>query len=177
MRIESWVGAVVMCAAFSCGVAAAEPLPQPHPCGFSIIPSNVELITDISDDLQRIYEQSPTFRAQCDRIAAAKHLRVRIRINPSIPGRCRAFTIVQRRGLEIVADVHLPPSGDHSELVAHEFEHVIEQIEGLNLRRLSRVRGSGVNAVEPSVFETARAQAAGRVVATETRNARARSTD
>ena len=117
-------------AAFSCGAAAAEPLPQPHPCGLSIIPANVELLTSISDALQRIYDQSPTFRAQCDRIARAKHLRVRIRIDPSIPAKCRAFTIVQRRGFEIVAEVHLPPSGDHSELVAHEFEHVIEQVEG-----------------------------------------------
>lgn len=173
MRIKSWVGAAVMCVALSCRVAAAEP----PACDFSNMPANVELLSDIGDALQRIYDQSPTFRAQCERIAGARHLRVRIRINASIPGRCRAFTILQRRGRELEADVHLPPSGDHSELIAHEFEHVLEQIEGLNLRRLSRVRGSGVHEVELQVFETERAQAVGRVVAAETREARARSTD
>ena len=52
-------------------------------------------------------------------------------------------------------------------MLAHEFEHVLEQIEGLNLRTLSRVKGSGVREVENAVFETERAQAAGEAVAAE----------
>ena len=31
--------------------------------------------------------------------------------------------------------LHLPPSSDHAELLGHEFEHLLEQIEGLDLRR------------------------------------------
>jgi hypothetical protein len=54
-----------------------------------------------------------------------------------------------------------------AELVAHEFEHVIEQIEGVNLRKLARAKGSGVHEIEREVFESDRAQAAGRVVAAE----------
>ena len=35
-----------------------------------------------------------------------------------------------------------------TELLGHEFEHLIEQIEGLDLKRLARVKGSGVHEVE-----------------------------
>ena len=67
---------------------------------------------------------------------------------PSIPSRCRAFTIMQRHGHDIRADVHLPPSSDSRELLAHEFEHLLEQIEGLDLQSLARVKGSGVHEIE-----------------------------
>ena len=166
MRIESWAAVAAVCAVVAGGVAAAEP---PQQCRRSLLPANVELLADLGRALNRIYDRSPTFRAQCERIRRAPHLRVRIRIDPSIPSRCRAFTIVQRLGHAIEADVHLPPSADHSELVAHEFEHLLEQIEGLNLRRLARVRGSGVHEIEREMFETDRAQAAGRLVAAEFR--------
>jgi hypothetical protein len=53
------------------------------------------------------------------------------------------------------------------ELIGHEFEHLLEQIEGLDLKRLARVKGSGVRVLEGRVFETDRAQAAGRLVAAE----------
>ena len=52
-------------------------------------------------------------------------------------------------------------------MLAHEFEHILEQIEGLDLPTLSRVKGSGVREVEYAVFETERAQAAGEAVAAE----------
>jgi hypothetical protein len=52
-------------------------------------------------------------------------------------------------------------------MLAHEFEHILEQIEGLDLLSLSRVKGSGVREVEYAVFETDRAQAAGEAVAEE----------
>jgi hypothetical protein len=74
---------------------------------------------------------------------------------------------VTRQGYDIVAEVHLPPTNGLIELVAHEFEHVIEQIEGLDLKRSARIKGSGVRELEGRVFETDRAQAAGRLVLVE----------
>jgi hypothetical protein len=66
------------------------------------------------------------------------------------------------------ADVHVPPAARAiAEIVGHEFEHILEQMEGLNLRMLSRVRGSGVRESAFEVYETARAQRAGRIVAAE----------
>jgi hypothetical protein len=163
MRIESWVGVAAVLLLMFGGTIAADT----QQCRRSPIPSNVELARDLEQVLARIYDRSPAFRAQCERIASAGNLRVTVRIDTSIPSRCRAFTIIHRRGNGIRADVHLPPSSGLTELVGHEFEHLLEQIEGLDLRRLARVKGSGVHESEGRAFETDRAQAAGRVVAAE----------
>jgi len=164
MRVESWVGVMAVLLALSGVTIDAE-----QECRRSFLPANVHLLHDIERPLQRIYERAPSFRVQCDRIAAAGGLRVTVRIDPLIPSRCRAFTVVRRSGRRILADVHLPPSSDHAEMLAHEFEHIIEQIEGLDLKKLARLKGSGVYEVEYAVFETDRAQSAGRVVKAEVR--------
>ena len=132
---------------------------------------------DIESAIQFIYEGSPSFRAQFARIGEANNLRVTVRIDPSIPGRCRAFTIIQRRGRNIRAEIHLPPSSDHAELLAHEFEHILEQIEGLDLRSLARAKESGVHELDDAAFETDRAQTAGRIVKAETRRGSAPAAD
>ena len=173
MRVESRAGVLVVLWLLWVGAASAER----KQCRRSTLPSNVELMADLGEILQRMYDRSPTFRSQCERIAKASNLRVRIRINTRIPKVCRALTVVQRQGYEIRADVHLPPASNYPELVGHEFEHLLEQVEGLDLRRLARVRGAGVHEVERGMFETNRAQEVGRVVAAEMYASRARATD
>ncbi|HUP40024.1 MAG TPA: hypothetical protein VM115_07890 [Vicinamibacterales bacterium] len=163
MRIESWAGVTAVLLLILTGAIAAES----QQCRLSSLPVNLEMRRDLARVVERIYRRSPVFRAQCERIARADHLRVMVRIDTAIPARCRAFTIVKRQGYAIVADVHLPPSNGLVELVAHEFEHVLEQIEGLDLKRLARVKGSGVHELEGRVFETDRAQRAGRLVIAE----------
>ena len=163
MRIESWAGATAVLLALFGGSTVA----GPQQCRPSPLPPNVELAQDLARVLTRIYERSPAFRLQCGRIAAADNLLVTVRIDTSIPRRCRAFTRIFRQGSYIRANVHLPPTSALTELVGHEFEHVLEQIEGLDLRKLSRVKGSGVHEVEGQAFETDRAQAVGRAVAAE----------
>ena len=172
MRVESWVGGVAMFLVVFGGALTAD-----QQCRRAFLPANVFLLHDIEQPLRHIYERAPSFRAQCARIAAAQDLRVTVRIDPSMPSRCRAFTLLRRSGSKIFADVHLRPSSDHAEMLAHEFEHILEQIEGLNLRILSRVRGSGVHEVEYAVFETERAQAAGEAVAAEVGALRAPAAD
>jgi hypothetical protein len=162
MRIESWVGVRAVLLVMFCGAIAAEP----QQCRRTL-PPNIEVAHDLARVLERIYQRSATFRAQCERIAGADNLRVTIRIDTAIPGRCRAYTIVQRRGYDIAADVRLPAGRELIELIGHEFEHLLEQIEGLDLKRLARIKGSGVRELEGRVFETDRAQAAGRLVAAE----------
>jgi hypothetical protein len=161
MWSESWVCVVALLVMFS-GTFAAE-----QQCLRSKLPTNVSMRGDLARVLGRIYDRSPTFRAQCRRIAGADNLRVAIRVDTAIPSRCRAFTIVTRYGYDIRAEVHVPPGNGLTELVAHEFEHVLEQIEGINLRRLARKKDSGVREVEGQAFETDRAQKAGRLVAAE----------
>jgi hypothetical protein len=142
----------------------AEPAQQCQP---SNLPSNMELSPTVSRILEALYMQSPTFRGQCERIASTKTLRVIVRLDSAMRTNCRAFTTFRRSGREIRADVHLPPSPAIVELAAHEFEHVLEQIDGLNLRRLARISGTGVREIDRELFETDRAQRVGRAVATE----------
>lgn len=164
MRIESWVGVTMVLLTMLGGAIAAESQ-QRRP---SPLPSNICFPRYLERPFLRIYDGSPTFRAQCERIGEAGNLRITVRIDPDIPSRCRAFTIMERRrDGEIRAEVHLPPSANHAELLAHEFEHVLEQIEGLDLRRLARAKGSGVREVHPSLFESDRAHTAGLVVEAE----------
>lgn len=172
MRIELCVVATVMSLALFTVVIGAEQecRSQKHNDASAVsqtLPANVDVPRHLEPTLRRMYGRSPTFRTQCERIARARDLQVRMRIDHSIPTRCRAFTIIRRQGYEIRAEIHLPINADLPELVAHELEHVIEQIEGLNLRKLSRIKGAGVYEIDRELFESDRAQAAGRVVAAE----------
>ena len=132
------------------------------------LPDNIELPCDLERILARVYRGSATFRAQCNRIAAAGSLSVNVKLDTSIPSSYRAFTMIYSRGHALKADVHLPPAATAiAELVGHEFEHIVEQLDGLNLRMLSHVPGSGVRESSFDVYETTRAQRVGRIVAAE----------
>ena len=81
---------------------------------------------------------------------------------------CRARTTIRKysSGL-LLAVVMIPPRGEYPELLAHELEHVIEQIEGIDLAALARSGSIRVRQRPDGAFETARAQNAGLTVATE----------
>ena len=115
-------------------------------------------------------ERSPTFRSQCRRIAEAPNLSVRVRLDMAIIGRIyRAVTSICRQPSgAIVAAIDIAPFGDPAEWLAHEFEHVIEQLDGVNLRELER-RRQGAWQSGPQLFETERAVRVGRRVFREMR--------
>jgi hypothetical protein len=140
-----------------------------HQCVRLSVAANIELRLDLDRVVADLYLRSPTFKAQCDRLAEAQNLRVVVRLNPLLPSSCRALTKIWRHGRQIRADVQVPPGHELVELLAHEFEHLLEQVEGLNLRKLSLVRGSGVYEVDDELFESDRATKAGRLVAAEAR--------
>ena len=142
--------------------------------GDAVLPQNLELAADLVPIVAQLHAQSATFRAQCDRIAQAQNVHVCLNLDVNIRHSCRAFTVITRRRGVLRAEVHVPPAGVQlGELLGHEFEHIVEQIEGLNLRALARVRDSGVREVEFELFETDRAQLAGKTVGEELRLARA----
>jgi len=139
-------------------------------CQILVLPANVGLPKGFEQVVTNLYRQSPTFRAQCDKIAAAPNLSVSVRIDPIMNSSCRAFTVFRRRPTSLVADVHLPPTRALlAELIGHEFEHIVEQIEGVDLSALADIRGSGVHRVDKGLFETDRAQKTGQAVANEAR--------
>ena len=80
---------------------------------------------------------SATFRAQCRRIGDAPSLRVVIRIDPALVDRSyRAQTRFARAPSgDIFARVHVSLRLNPVDWIAHEFEHVIEQLDGAACRR------------------------------------------
>ena len=86
--------------------------------------------------VERMWRSSPTFRAQCARLAAEPTLRVSLWIDPFHPlASERAHAEISRvRGRLTHADIVLFDARDAIELIAHELEHIIEQIDGVRLR-------------------------------------------
>ena len=170
MRIESWVGVTAVLLLMFGGVDRR----RQQQCRRSPLPANVELLHDIERAIRFIYDgrrpsalnarasrARTTCASPCGLIRRSRAAAARSRSSSGGAGTFAPTCICRQ-------------ARTTSELLAHEFEHILEQIEGLDLRRLARVKGSGVHEVEYAVFETDRAQAAGRVVAAETGRRRAR---
>jgi hypothetical protein len=67
----------------------------------------------------------------------------------------------------VAAQIFLYPSPDAVELIAHEIEHVLEQLDGVDLK--AQVGSGNVWKREDGGFETRRATEAGRRVPREMR--------
>lgn len=116
--------------------------------------------------VQRMWVASPTFRRQCARLGEAI-VTIVVELDPKMNrDRMNAFTHIEMvRGLVQAATTRLRVW--EPEYLAHEIEHVLEQVDGVDLRRSARGGLAGVRETQSSVFETARAIAIGRVVARE----------
>jgi hypothetical protein len=116
--------------------------------------------------VRRMWEASPTFRRQCARLGEAS-VTIVVELDPKINReRMNAFTQIDMvRGLVRAATTRLRVW--EPEYLAHEIEHVLEQVDGVDLHRSARGGLEGVRETQSSVFETARAIAIGRVVARE----------
>jgi hypothetical protein len=134
------------------------------------LPGSIQVSDELCARLQMMLEKSPTFRSQVRRIAAAPQLYVRVKLDMSISGRTyRAVTKICRQPSgEMVAAIAIAPFGDPAEWLAHEFEHLIEQLDGVNLSDLER-RGQGAWKSGNQMFETERAIRTGRLVWRELR--------
>jgi hypothetical protein len=134
------------------------------------VPSNIQVGDFLKPSVRTLLDKSQTFRRQCDVIAAARMVRILLVAVPeprlSTAPRARATLARHAYGL-MRAVIEMPLTGDHRELIPHELEHVIEQIEGLDLAALARAGDDRVTEVADGVFETARARAAGRAASRE----------
>lgn len=122
------------------------------------VPANVRAGV-LERDISTLLLASPTFRAQCERIAAATYLRVDIQIVQMFGGVRAETTITRYRTGFVRANVKVGFGQDYPELIAHEFEHVIEQLDGVDLR--AEAEHGGAWLVDTRVFETRRAAEAG----------------
>jgi hypothetical protein len=116
--------------------------------------------------------RSLTFRRQLIRLADAPGLVVTAAIKPvRTSSHAEATTrFVREQGLLRRADVVIARAHTASlvELIAHEVEHVLEQLDDVNLTRLARGPGVRSNGYQRGrSFETARARQIGLDVAAE----------
>jgi hypothetical protein len=134
------------------------------------LPDGIQVADDLRPRVELMLRKSATFRSQCRRIAEAPQLYVRVRVDTLMTGRAyRAVSKICRQPSgAIVAAIDIAAFGDPAEWLAHEFEHLIEQLDGVNLRELER-RRQGVWQSGTQMFETARAVRVGRQVLSEMR--------
>lgn len=136
------------------------------------LPPNLVVSNSELPLLEKMWRRSATFRRQCERIGAAQWLTVKLSFYPKAlaPCGCRALTTVY--GSKPLANVRIFQPSSAIELIGHEFEHVLEQIEGVNLRMLVAAKDGRAQLTEGGHFETERARQAGRQVRTEYNRAR-----
>jgi hypothetical protein len=137
------------------------------------LPPNLTIPDVYRSYVNSMLRLSPTFRRQCLRIANALGLTVVLRqFLARSPERMRA-----RTSLKTVPDgrryatVEIEALHDPVELIAHEIEHVIEWLDGVDLRARAALPGTGVHLCDGGngAFETIRATRAGLAVAEEVR--------
>jgi len=132
-------------------------------------PDNIEVARTLQPVFAQALTQSPTVQRQCQLIAAAPHVRIAVRLQVGrLPGGSRAEATISRyEAGALFAEIRLPVSVNLIEMLAHELEHVIEQMEGISLAQLADERQNGVARLADGAFETRRAQIAGRAAAHE----------
>jgi hypothetical protein len=118
--------------------------------------------------LMRMLETSATFRRQIATLRAKPAVRMTVNYGGMRGDRnYHALSTVRKHqwgAMLVDTTVYVPT--DLVEIIAHELEHVCEQMEGVDLRSLSRQKGEGVFDLNGH-FETARAIRAGQEASRE----------
>jgi hypothetical protein len=137
-----------------------------------VLPPNLSVSVAYESTVELMRQRSPTFRRQCARIARATNLAVVLsNESPPIPRAALAWTRIVRKphgGLH--ATITISVSSRAVELIAHEMEHIIEQLDGIDLASKAKLGASGVRACacgEAEAYETSRAILMGMRVAAE----------
>jgi hypothetical protein len=131
------------------------------------LPASVTIEPGLESVVQWTLENSPTFRQQCRVLEAAPNVTAIIRVTTRSPGATeRALTTMRRDPSgAIAARIEIRASDNLTELLGHEFEHVIEQLDGVNLERLASA--GQAHRLGNGSFETRRAIVAGQRVSGE----------
>jgi hypothetical protein len=130
---------------------------------------NVQVSPELAPCVGMMLQRSVTFRALYDALARREQLIVGVSLDLGQPPRTRRAETQIRRfssGLRVAA-VTVYGVRDLVELIAHELEHVREQMEGVNLTLQAVTHGPGVTRLGNGAFETTRAVDVGRTVANE----------
>jgi hypothetical protein len=149
-------------------VTHAEPIAAVDDGLVTTIPANLSVPGALRSLLEEVLRRSPTFRQQVQKLRGAPHVRMVIRYGDVSSWHVlRAeSTVLRYEWGAMQVDTRLYTARDVIEVIAHELEHVCEQIDGVDVRQLSQRRHSGVYA-NGQLFETQRAIMIGRQVARE----------
>ena len=128
-------------------------------------PCRLLVAEDLREFVKLAWDHSVTFRKQCRKLEAARA--VVIVQSSQQTSQAEARIGISCEGIT-VARVRVRRSANAVELIAHELEHVLERLEGVNFLLGAQVRGSGIS-LSGGTFETTRAIDAGRRVAREVR--------
>ncbi len=142
----------------------ARPCPRDATPVSPVQPTHVHIDDALQPAVRALLAKSATFRRQWDIINASPLIRVTVlsTIGLQVESRARARACVSRYAHgSMRATIEIPAAADITELLPHELEHVIEQLEGVDLPARAGRRDQGVVEVTPGVYETARARAAG----------------
>ena len=158
-------------------LSAARPYIEPPPPALpTALPANVTIEKHDLGVVDGMLRASPTFRQQCARIGRVSTLRVIVSRSLAVPMRSdTATTTVLRGGDGRVSEarVYISAAANLVELLAHEFEHILEQLDDVDLATLAARPDSGVSFDPVTLrYETVRAIAAGEHVAAEVSRAR-----
>lgn len=120
--------------------------------------------------VETMLRRSPTFRRQCQRLANPRLHAVVLR-GELLRGPRAVTQIITLAAGRLYAIVKLAPLDNDVELIAHEIEHVLEQLDGVDLRVKASLPDTGVHACDSDerTFETLRAIRIGLRVAEEFR--------
>jgi hypothetical protein len=135
-------------------------------------PPNLVVPASHQKMVQTMWEQSPTFRSQCQRIGRERTLTVYVHPFPQTRRADAITRLAHRPGSALVADLYLARLDRFVELLAHELEHVIERFEGIDVSQLTRRVPQLVWVTAAGMYETRRAIYSGQTVASEVALAR-----
>jgi hypothetical protein len=157
--------------------ASAAGASPPQDAGLDVlIPCTVQLSPVFHPVVRQLLAASPTFRAQMQRIAHAP--RVRVSVEPAVGGVGGCCTLARTvfrhyTGGAVLARVEIAfplTVTEYAELLGHEFEHIVEQIDRVDLPAMAR-SGGDARVLADGAFETRRAAQAGRAIAGEAERA------
>ena len=140
-------------------------------------PDTIRISPELIPSITAMLQASPTFREQYQRIVTTPKLILNARTDMTFMHRAfRARSCMRRydSGL-LVVSMDIAPGAEQAEWLAHEFEHVLEQIEGLSLPTLAAHGHRETWFSSDQMVETSRATRAGRLVRAEMHERRERS--
>ena len=166
--VRRWIVVACLVAACAPARAAADAVTPSQPSATEDAPAlgwpcRLVLTRELRPSVQLAWARSATFRSQCARLAQAGAT-VFVQVVSSVQIRRQAQSVIGvTQDGATVARVLVRSSADTVEHIAHEFEHVLEYLEGVDHRRSGTM-------LSHDAYETDRAMDAGTRVSREVRD-------